>query len=325
MASFKVLKMHFTSPLHIGKGLGDHYDSGGDILHSDTISGALASAFCQMAGGTDPALFMNSYRVSSAFPFTGDQYFLPKPPVKLQLEFIGGNSYTQGKRLKKIEFIDSLIFADLADGKSVTIAESQFSSDGRFLFSPGKNILPYFDEVMQRVVVPRTGGDATPFYFERRFFNKDCGLYFIYETDRVSEKNFISAISWLQHSGFGTDKTVGNGQFDAVFTEMEIPVVKNPGKIMSLSLWCPKKEELSGKMLSLSSYSLIQRSGFLAGTTSDRFRHLRKRSIYMFTEGSLFATDQLAGKIENLRPVWNDENLHPVYRDGRAIYLPVNL
>jgi len=31
------------------------------------------------------------------------------------------------------------------------------------------------------------------------------------------------------------------------------------------------------------------------------------------------------GKIENVRPTWNDELLHNVYRDGRAFFLPVNI
>lgn len=73
------------------------------------------------------------------------------------------------------------------------------------------------------------------------------------------------------------------------------------------------------EMLIKSKYTLVQRGGFIAGTTINEFWHLRKKSIYMFTEASLFSSDLLSGKIENVRPDWNDKLLHPVYKDGRVL------
>ena len=169
------------------------------------------------------------------------------------------------------------------------------------------------------------GGDALPFYFERRYFNTGCGLYFIYEVSKDLENRFKTLIQWLGNTGFGTDKSVGNGMFNVEFSEIEIFESTNASRLMTLSLLCPKKEELNGEMLGKSNYALVQRGGFIAGTTVDEFRHLRKKSIYMFTEGSLFSSDHLSGKIENVRPVWNDKLLHPVYKDGRAFTIPVNI
>lgn len=324
MATYNIVKLNFTSPLHIGIGLGDNYDSAGNMLHSDTISGAIASAFCHIEGDGELVRFMESYRVSSAFPFTTTNLFIPKPPIKLNLEFEGENKYAHNKRLKKIEFIDHILFSKLSAGEKLVIAEKQVSKNGKFLSSDQSGSMPYQDEVMQRVVVPRAGGDAMPFYFERRFFNTGCGLYFIFEVAKEFENSFKTAIFWLGTTGFGTDKSVGNGMFQAEFTEITMNNELNTNRLMTLSLLCPGKNEISKEILDESIYSLVQRGGFIAGTTADEFRHLRKKSIYMFSEASLFKTNQLSGKIENVRPEWNDSKLHPVYKDGRAFTIPVN-
>lgn len=325
MAIYKIAKLIFTSPIHIGKGLGDHYDSADNMLHSDTISGAIASAFCHISEVGEVLSFMESYRVSSAFPFVKNSFFIPKPQIRLNIEFKGGNSYVRNKQLKKVEYIDHSLFSKIAAGKSIVVQEEQFSQNGNFLFSGPADSIPYRDEVMQRVVVPRMGGDATPFYFERRYFNTGCGLFFIYDVSEGLEDRFKTVIQWLGTTGFGTDKSVGNGMFHTEFSQIEIAESKNARRLMTLSLLCPKKEELSKEMLNKSNYALIQRGGFIAGTTVNEFRHLRKKSIYMFTEGSLFNSDHLAGKIENVRPDWNDKLLHPVYKDGRVFSIPVNI
>jgi len=64
-----VFKLSFSGPLHIGKGLGEAYDTTDNILHSDTISGFLASIWSMQHDGTGVKEFMQQYRVSSAFPF----------------------------------------------------------------------------------------------------------------------------------------------------------------------------------------------------------------------------------------------------------------
>ena len=48
MARFKIVRLEFRSPLHLGRGLGEAYDTAEKTLHSDTLSGALTSAFCML-------------------------------------------------------------------------------------------------------------------------------------------------------------------------------------------------------------------------------------------------------------------------------------
>ena len=44
----------------------------------------------------------------------------------------------------------------------------------------------------------------------------------------------------------------------------------------------------------------------------------------MFGEGSVFESAKtLNGKYENLAPVWNNEKMHPVWRDGQCLMIKI--
>ena len=93
----------------------------------------------------------------------------------------------------------------------------------------------------------------------------------------------------------------------------------------NLSLYCPANDELDDEALNRSSYSLIKRGGYIAGSSQKKFRHFRKKSIFMFQEGSVFPSNiKLKGKVIDLKPDTTPE-LHPVYRDGTSIFLPLNI
>lgn len=326
MRDFDIVKMSFSGPLHLGKGLGEAYDTSEKMLRSDTISGALASVFCQLFGSKDLPAFMEQYQVSSAFPFAGENMFLPMPQQKLQIEFTDVDAYGQLKKLKKIEYIESSLWQRLICGETLSCSVKCLSADGRFLFAdPAKVQMVYRDDLQQRVFVPRSGDDAVPFYLERRYFAPACGLYFFIETANDETKRKVKILmDWLGTQGIGTDKSVGNGHFEASFSKVSLDLPKQANARVLISLTCPEPGSLSEELLQASTYQLVKRGGFIAGTNDDRFRHLRKKSVYMFTEGSVFVGKAPQGKIEDVRPDWNDAALHPVFRDGRAFYLPIN-
>ncbi|WP_372775254.1 type III-A CRISPR-associated RAMP protein Csm4 [Mangrovibacterium sp.] len=325
MAEHKIVKLKFVSPLHLGHGQGDAYDTGQKLLHSDTISGAIASVYCSMFSPRELLPFMKKYRLSSAFPYAGGSVFLPRPLAKIPLRFSDLDDYRQLKKLKKIEYIDYNLWQRIVSGEPVISSKYCLSADGRFLFSsPDLVQKVYRDELQQRVFVPRTGEDAMPYYFERRFFAANCGLYFFLDTESPEvEAKVLYLLQVLGMQGFGTDKSIGNGQFEATLSSVNLNIEKQSHAHMLISLACPEQNEISADLLEKSSYQLAKRGGFVAGTGDNRFRHLRKRSIYMFTEGSVFIGKTPSGKIENLRPEWNDVDLHPVYRDGRSFSLPL--
>jgi len=326
MVRFKIVKLTFQSPLHIGRGLGEAYDTAEKTMHSDTISGALASTFCLLHPREDPLTFMKTFKVSSAFPFIEDHFFLPRPLTRMDLSLSGNEKYEHKKILKKVEYVEVSLWSLLVSGDKIEVPSENLSSGGKFLYADkvsGKE--PYKDALQQRVTVPRDGGNATPYFIERRYFNENAGLFFLLDTNDEHLEKIKDVLEHLKDVGFGTDKSVGNGQFSFGISEIEIAVSEGFPKRMLISLACPEKHEISTEMLRKSSCLLSRRGGFIAGTSMDQFRHLRKRSVYMFLEGSVFPMGDFLGKIENVRPTWNDELLHNVYRDGRAFFLPVNI
>lgn len=324
--SFRIIKLEFISPLHIGLGTSEQYDSMDALLHSDSLSGALASAFVSLFGASGVLEFIRSFRISSAFPFHKEHFFLPKPMMKINLEW--GSTGSDVKSLKKLEYIELPLYEKLIAGKVLKVAGNMHPGNKKILWADerGENKLFMKSSVQQRVMIPRSGeADAVPYYIERLFFSKGSGLFFFIESGEEAFNKVMSCILYLETIGFGTDKSVGNGQFVSSHGNIDITLPDKPDRHLLLSLYCPAKEEITEESLSQSAYLLTKRGGFIAGTSVDRFRHLRKRSIFMMREGSVMHGPVPEGKITDLRPVWNDDDMHPVWRDGRAFSLPVAL
>lgn len=326
MASFRCVKLRFAAPLHLGRGVGETYDTGSRLLHSDTISSAIASARVQLMGDKNLKQFLESFRVSSAFPFFKESLFFPKPMVKLNFGIENEDETRLGKQLKKLEYIEKALFEKLLTGKKVQVQSGQFSKNGKYLWAekaPDKEFITA--QVQQRVTVPRDGqGDSKPYYVERLFFDADAGLFFLLDCpDNQIFREFELALKYLEDSGIGTDRSVGNGFFNAEIANLEFAVPEKAEYRMNLSLYCPTREELPSLMEGEPAYLLEKRGGFIAGAANEQFRHLRKKSVYMFTEGSVFKASELQGKVLDIRPQWDDEKLHPVYRSGKPVGIPI--
>jgi CRISPR type III-A-associated RAMP protein Csm4 len=326
MAKFHCVKLHFTAPLHLGRGVSESYDTGSKLLHSDTISSAIASARVQLFGEKHLMQFLEAFRVSSAFPFYRDHLFFPKPMVKLNFNIENEDENKLGKQLKKLEYIEKPLFEKLISGEVLNVKRDQFSSNSKFIWgakATDNEIVS--SEVQQRVTVPRDGqGESKPYYVERLFFDGDAGLFFLLDCESEQTfREFELALKYLEDSGIGTDRSVGNGFFEAKIDQLELAFPSKAEYLMNLSLFCPEKEELPNLLKGEPAYLMQKRGGFIAGAADEQFRHLRKKSVYMFCEGSVFKTEKFIGKILDMRPQWDDEKLHPVYRSGKPIGLPI--
>jgi CRISPR-associated protein Csm4 len=326
MKTFHCVKLKFISPLHLGRGTGETYDTGSKLLHSDTISAALASARVQLFGEKKLKEYLEALRVSSAFPFFENHYFFPKPMLRLNLKIEGQDEHLLSKSLKKLEYFEQPIFEKIISGEEVLVSENQLSKNKKYVWADVSAIQTILKtEVQQRVTVPRDGqGDSVPYYVERIFFNKGAGLYFLLKTEneQILRETEV-ALRYLEDSGIGTDRSVGNGFFKYEISNLQLKVPEESSNSMTLSLFCPEKEELPELLEGEPAYLMEKRDGFIAGASDVKFRHLRKKSVYMFSEGSVFNGKNLNGKVLNLRPKWDDEKLHPVYRSGKPVYIPV--
>lgn len=339
--NISIVKMRFNRPIHISKGKVDTYESSDNIIRSDTIHAALFVSALQLYGVEEAHIIKDEVTVSSAFPFTGEIYWLPRP------KSFQPDNMEHRKYLKKKKFVTIDQFKKIAQGGNVQIEDLLKWKDPEVWKS----------EITQRVLIDRVNHRSMPFYLERMFplskyddspgrsynqisfpFHKEMGLYFIMaSTNEISWIEYV--IKFLGENGIGLQKNLGNGTF-------EYEIIKNNSVIyfdsigdskywINLSLFRPTYEDVNSSTFRLdrSYYSLIKRGGWIANPSNTKFLSLRKKSLMMFEEGSVFFIEGKSksngvvvyGDVLNVRPDWNDIELHPVWRSGRSIMLPIQI
>lgn len=327
MATYSIIKLSNFSPLHVGTGK-DSYDSSMADLHSDTLTAALAAVRAQHGKSSDLDSFLQSVAMSSAFPYYAEHLMLPVPKGKLNVSIEGESEHQFRKMLKKVRYIDKSLWCRLISGEHLTLSRNQFQGDYIFNLVPSADIQISKSHVSERVSVPRDLDNKTePFYFEWKYFDDNSGLYVLTDAQGKPLQELVQLFEWLGQEGIGTDRSVGGGKFDVQGVETwTFDEPTNINGMMLLSMYIPTEEELSMIDLDSSVYNISLRGGFIAGSQKEEFRHLRKKSVYMFDVGSvLLVNTELQGKVVNLRPDWNDEQLHPVYRSGRPLYVPIKV
>lgn len=328
--NYTIYRLYFDGPLHISDVRSD-YGSGVNIMHSDSFYAALIAAMAKIKSDVLADL---GCTISSLFPFTSSKekdliYFFPKPLLDLK-HF---TSFDDIKKLKRIEWLDKDYFQKVLNGSRLdninehTIKEIYLTEAGIEKGFITKQVVP-------RVAVPRSreenDGDTNIFYIEKTYFKKGSGLYFLLEGDtKVLEK----ALNVLQHEGIGTDRNVGFGHFTFEKDEkFSLKVSESSDFRISLSLFNPGSYSALDKMLQnpSSAWEVVKRGGWV---TSDGNNGVRKKSVYMFKEGSIFYTPELqsltAGKVDlDLKPDNTEDFVppgHPVWRCGRSIFLPIKI
>lgn len=336
--TYRVFKLHFQSPLHLSKGKTDDYGESEEVLHADALKSALYVCARQVLGTDvvgDTDAFFRRFRISSAFPFVGDELFFPKPQARIQ-PFMATEvaEERQAKKHKKVQFLGQSYFEDLINDHKRQLRKDDFTNDGRFVSDHADvralGDTPVFaTDVQQRVTIPANyEEDPLPYYVDRLYFSQSAGLWFAYASnDETVCRDVLAALKLLGDNGVGTDRSVGNGQFCVSETTLSLRVPDEPTHQLLLSLWCPEKAELDPDFLAQSAYGLIKRGGYMA--SPDRPEHLtyRKKSIFMFTEGSVFPNRPdrpMLGKVADLKPDAPDVKQH-VWRDGLAFTIPITL
>lgn len=333
------IKLKDMTPLHLGLGR-DSYDVSASVLQSDMLSAALASVRAMHGKGTSTEGFLNNFALSSAFPYDGDEYFLPRMKGQLPIRVRGQEEKDYRKKLKKLSYISFEEWKRLAKGETVDVDDNQLH--GMFLLSqPVADYAPPMTHVTtERVAVSRTGDkDAMPFMFDWTFFRhagtvntasgkeitvKEAGLYCLLAADNATTEEVVSLFKELGELGIGSDKSVGGGHFTVDTGTVEIPAL-DTGRQIILSTYIPTKSELDAIELQKSNYQLVHRGGFMAGSSDEGLRHLRKKTVYMFDTGSVLAIKEpLQGRIVNVAPEWNNSDMHPVFRSGKPLTVHIS-
>ena len=326
MTKFKIYKLRFISPLHLGDERAD-YDNTLQTYHSDSMYAAITAVLAK-TGKKVPEDGDWGFQISSLFPYyqkgNDTVYFLPKP--NKQDDFVPEIR----KAVKKVEWLDIAYFNKYINGES--LFKNELNKDAiQSSYMTDVEIDDEFisKEVNPRVRVPRTGQeDARPFYMERLYFKYDSGMYFIVIGENLSLVD--KALNILKDEGVGTDRTVGNGFFEWTTDRVELNLPESE-YATNLSLFIPENREQLQTMLNgeNTAYTFQKRGGWL---TEEGLNTFRKNSIYMFNEGSIFKYNlinkpEIMGRIVDLAPELDYNHLnkakHPVWRNGKAIFIPV--
>ena len=341
MASFTVYKLHFTSPVHFGDNRSD-YGISLKTLQSDTLYAAVTSCLAKL--GVDiPSDGDLGCAISSAFPFYQEKkdsdaiYFFPKP-LRFSLPKLA--NITDAKKVKKVAWLDLDYFRKVVNGTElfaggnaddITAIKDKIFLTRRPL--PDKFIA---SQVSPRVTVSSRLGDkdAVPFYMDRVYFKDYSGLYFIACGNcSLLEKG----LSLLQYEGIGTDRNVGNGYFEYDEDTIELQLPQDCEYSLSLSMFIPESKAMLEGMLGGNevSYDFTRRGGWI---TDSPYNTVRKNVIHAFLPASVFAADTddvcVKGKIVDLKPAELDDiartkglkgEIHPVWRSGKSIFIPIKL
>lgn len=338
MATLKIYKLHFTAPLHISD---PHEDLGSSqkTIQSDTLYAALMSCLAKN-GERLPDNGDLGFTVSSLFPYyqkdkdSAPVYFLPIPMQVKQAELADAS---MAKKVKKIQWVDSTLLSKVLSG------ESLFDGTGKYIPYIQESYLTTCElpedingskefvrsEVSQRVTLQsRTGDeDAKPFYVDKILFRHHAGFYFMAEGDTTL---LDKALQLLSMEGIGTDRNVGYGFFEYTIDSLSIDLPQSANHQLSLSILIPESENQLTKLMNSEqvAYDFVRRGGWI---TTYPYMTLRKNAIYGFLPGSVFHKEEdeaatVIGKIVDLKPVVADvEIVHPIWRNGKAIMLPINM
>ena len=224
--TFKVFKLHFTTPLHISNEK-DDYGISLKSIESDTMYAAITATLDKL-GEKIPANGDLGSSISSLFPFyqrdkdSDAVLFFPKP---LKQPLINIPDSTLRKLVKKISWMDKEYFEKHINGTPINVEEDIKNIAGEFLLKD-KSILPNNGKFISSQVdiharVDRKGEDTRPYYMDRLYFKDYSGLYFLAEGDTALIEK---ALDLLQHEGIGTDRNVGNGAFEYTIEKCHITI-----------------------------------------------------------------------------------------------------
>jgi len=355
---FLAVKIKPRSSFHLGER--EEWREGSKAyIPADTLFSALVHCYQLLYGDTDN--FIGEFRedppflLSSAFPFWRDDLYFPLPRNKFLLpediqslknmlkEKYSGegrksrcNKSLNVKDIKKIQYVNLSALIYLLSGEKL-ISFIQKYLDDRSLKTlpllidseveektqPERSKIPWKINNVPRIALNRLTSHPGEnfFHFGEVYYEKQAGLFVLVKINRPEWENKIKALFYLlSHEGVGGDRTCGKGILEKPeFIQIELPEIENGDGIYCLSPYYPPDNERAG--LAEGYYELEERKGYIFSPWG---RSLRRRSIRLFVEGSVFPRDkERRGALVDVTP--EAFKAHPVYRYGLLLSLPCQL
>lgn len=317
-------KMRFHTPLHIAAhGVG--YEETETMIHSDTLFSALMSLWNHFYDDDIKQMCESPpFLLSSCFPFKTDNYFFPRPMVRIGQE--GEDDPKKGKQLKKVKFISKPLFESLLKGETFEFDYDRTFQNGAFWTDTNQSEQDWVftEREIPRVLIDRSTSASDIFYFAEILFEEDSGLFFLVRfREKKIRPKFEAILRLLGDEGIGGDKRVGKGLFSVESgDDFDLTLPGKADGFLTLSLYYPTEAELAD-ILEDASYNLVSRKGWIH---SPGAMSLRRREVRMFSEGSVF--DAPNQPIYGVSPCVLKDNPelgigHHIYRYGLAFDLPI--
>lgn len=273
-----------------------------------------------------PLRFPPNYPVGKDLDFTKAFKGLKYLPLEIWQRWYQGDGFTESDR-------------EELEAKTKGQANGALSDAGTFDYSKAFN-----SSKLPKIAVDRTTR-ATNIYYTgvvqyqwqpKGNGSEDVeslsGLYFlVHFPNSELENTFFAILNFMGGEGIGGERSSGAGQFKVDRSnELTLPwkdVIEFSGanyySLISL-FWtdeASKLRELLSEMAPVASYELQQRGGWIASPCSDG-RQLRRQSVQMFTEASVFPAIP-EGKLADVTPEGFTD--HRIYRSGISLSLPVKI
>lgn len=304
--NYKIYKIIFTQGVHFG----DHSLEKSEItFQADT----LFSALCIEALKIDKldelleSVKEDHLVFSDAFPYMGQEFFIPKPMKKIE-QVIQSEDMTTRKKFKKLEYVQVSLL-------------NQYLK-GQYPIDKGSDIKKLGVHALKTSASIRGNEEAVPYRVGIYRFKEENGLYIVvgYDSQEILDL-FDELFEMLSLSGIGGKKNSGLGHFDLEIAELPKELNKRlntKGEVMTLSVSIPTDKELED-VLDDSRYLLVKRSGFVDSYTYSKEQR-RKKDIYLFKSGSCF-NKTYQGDVYDVSSGGN----HSVYKYAKPLFMGVEV
>ncbi|WP_413172304.1 type III-A CRISPR-associated RAMP protein Csm4 [Anabaena azotica] len=363
MSIWKLARLKFGRTLaHFGE-LGIGLENTAERVPSDTLFSAWISAYAKLFGGDAATNLLEQFNTESEAPFRLSStfiyqqieekliYYLPRP-LNFPPNYPVGDDLDFTKAYKGLKYLPLEIWQRWYQGEGFTDSEElkakikgetdgDLAKAGTFDYSKAFEFTKVpkiaVDRVTRATNIYNTGfvqytwkqKDKQP---EDEDVESLSGLYFLINfSDPDLENTFFAVLDFLGGEGIGGERSSGAGQFkverDKLAPLWQQIIDFNDGNCHSLiSLFW--QHPLPNELLKNASYELQQRGGWLASSSSSG-RQLRRKSVQMFTEGSVFSV-MPQGQLADVTPGKCTDQLdkvigHRVYRSGICLSLPIKI
>jgi CRISPR-associated protein Csm4 len=358
MGVWRLVRLQFgRCPAHFGE-LGIGMEESSERMRSDTLFSAWLSTYARLQNKEAVSAFIEQFKsdsppfqLSSTFiyRFHNDEYtyYLPRP-LKPPPGFLHDDQVKLNKPFKALKYLPLPIWQRWYQGEGFTELDRQELSDNSQYKALANAGLFSYDDTYQIHRVPHSSIDRTtratnlyhtgfvqypwqPNPAAPNEIESLSGLYFLVHFPNPNperEQLFFKVLSFLGSEGIGGERSSGAGQFqvDLETATRELPsqwqqVIDYPtGHFHSLlSLFW--QQPLPTETLHNASYNLQERGGWITSPASDG-RQLRRKSVQMFAEGSVFPQMPI-GQLAEVTPAGFTD--HSIYRSGISLSLPLNV